>query len=1006
MGNTGSTHNLHSESVESELKSYYTQQYLRRTTAESRKKNNQSLLEGWPSGRILSECKVLPQPSENLKLRATMNGAILQAGGTISFRSKEQLEERSGVKNELTNKLQPMRRCHTLILDGQSESLSQHKNNSSLAYFQRTQTLLHVGYNRTKSQENVAAVAKFQDELKSKLTQTSQNTQTITLKVNKYNKKRKAPPAPINAPSDVETNNVCQAISFEPKNSIASKARMYTTNANKASAPQQPQRNRQSPSRTFKNIPFQGGTNVRKSANSYQPDQNTNSSYERNKLSYRREKSFDEVLLRHNIGNEHDKKRLSMPTTNEKITSRGTSITEFVKNVEGITNRNTNDGGREKKLTREHATSSKSASANLLKISLTKDESNLSVRKSHSSDMHLRKGFKIVTENLNSDSKPRFGNESLCAEKKTMLKKSRIPQLKRTFYFGMELHNARDTGSSQNNSEHSPKFTRKNEDLLLENEDINLLSHNIESEEEINDNGILVHVRPTLPRRQLETPSFSPAAAWRNLSEEQQRLQRSKSKQTKSYKNVVESPIYLASCPKINPNSVPNWTPQQDLEEDEDDDDDDDNGISGEEENKLRHKSQTPNISRKMEHISQKHQSMNPLHTFSLSLPRDVHLQCQIKSSINNTEQENNIKSANYWLVPGFNSLKKFKTHLGKNIDSRSQNKCTCSVKEANTRNSYNLQTVFDETIYGDNTAHQSACPLYTPRSNHNDNWVLHKSNLDNPTSTAIKKTTDSNYSKSSSVFLQPKSLKNICGGKHIVYLPGKESISTILDKNSQNNVKHKQMTSKSAHKRQRQRHEIVRESLQDLTPIQNLHQSNGGVSEKNTYRFSFQSTVRVLEKRRLAEKLSKDAEIQEAQRLQELEAMKRVEEDFQRKRAPEKANLRNQLRLHLKASTENEEYRSLPINLNDRYEDQQPSQHQQVSDVNNNIFCRAEPDGAVSPTPDFNDNLEKLTQSSLLPNQPIRRFDSDGDKSECETQTSDKQCYALLIEPYLNTVI
>ena len=47
-------------------------------------------------------------------------------------------------------------------------------------------------------------------------------------------------------------------------------------------------------------------------------------------------------------------------------------------------------------------------------------------------------------------------------------------------------------------------------------------------------------------------------------------------------------------------------------------------------------------------------------------------------------------------------------------------------------------------------------------------------------------------------------------------------------------------------------------------------------MSEKNTHRFSFQSTVRVLEKRRLAEKLSKDAEIQEAQRLHELEAMKR----------------------------------------------------------------------------------------------------------------------------------
>lgn len=844
MGNTGSAHNLHSEGVESELKSYYTQQYLRRTAAEIRKKNNQSLLEGWSSGRNLSECKVLPQPSENLKLRATTNGAILQAGGTISFRTKEQLEERSGVENELTNKLQPMRRCHTLILDGQSESLSQHKNNSPLAHFQRSQTLLHVGYNRTKSQENIAAVAKFQDELKSKLAQTSQNTQAITSsKVNKYNKKRKAPPAPINASSDLETKNVYQAISVEPKNSMSSKARMYTTNANKASALQQPQRNRQSPSRTFKNVPFTRGSNIRKSANSYRPDQNINSSYDRSKLSYRREKSFDGVLLRHNVGKEHDKERLSMPTTND---NEKAPVTEFVKKVEGITNRNKNDGGREKKLTKQHATNiiintpSKLASANLLEISLPKDESNLSVRKSDPSDMHFRKGFKLVPETLNRDSKSRFGNESLCAEKKTKPQQSRIPQLKRTFYFGMEVPNARDNGSLRNNTEHSPKFTKKNEDMLLENDDTNLLGHNnIESEEEINDNGILVHVRPTLPRRQLETPSFSPAAAWRNLLEEQQRLQRSKPKQIKSNNNVVESPIYLASRPKIIPNSVSNWTPQQDLEEDDDDDDDNNHGISGEEENKLRHKSQTPNISRKVEHISQKHQSTNPLHTFSLSLPRDVHLQCQMKSSINNTGQENNIKSTNYWLVPGFNSLKKFKTHLGKNIDSRSQNKCTCILKETNKRNSYNLQSVFGETIYGDQTAHQSACPLYRPKSYHNDNWVLHKSNLNNPTSNAITKSTDSNYLKSSSVFLQPKSLKNIYGGKHIVYLPGKESISTILDKNSQNNVKQKQMTSRSAYKRQRQRQETVRESLQDLTPIQNLHQVSA-----NSYAFECKTFV------------------------------------------------------------------------------------------------------------------------------------------------------------------
>lgn len=47
-----------------------------------------------------------------------------------------------------------------------------------------------------------------------------------------------------------------------------------------------------------------------------------------------------------------------------------------------------------------------------------------------------------------------------------------------------------------------------------------------------------------------------------------------------------------------------------------------------------------------------------------------------------------------------------------------------------------------------------------------------------------------------------------------------------------------------------------------------------------------------------MADKLSKEAEEKEAQRIGELEAMRRVEEEFQKKRAREKASIRQQLRL------------------------------------------------------------------------------------------------------------
>lgn len=90
-------------------------------------------------------------------------------------------------------------------------------------------------------------------------------------------------------------------------------------------------------------------------------------------------------------------------------------------------------------------------------------------------------------------------------------------------------------------------------------------------------------------------------------------------------------------------------------------------------------------------------------------------------------------------------------------------------------------------------------------------------------------------------------------------------------------------------------------QDLQDERPQQPPppppQQKNGGGGRAR--RFTFQSTVRQIERRRLAERLSREAERKERQRLGELAAMQRVEEEFQRKRAREKANIRQQLRLY-----------------------------------------------------------------------------------------------------------
>ncbi|XP_057323896.1 uncharacterized protein LOC130666528 isoform X2 [Microplitis mediator] len=90
-------------------------------------------------------------------------------------------------------------------------------------------------------------------------------------------------------------------------------------------------------------------------------------------------------------------------------------------------------------------------------------------------------------------------------------------------------------------------------------------------------------------------------------------------------------------------------------------------------------------------------------------------------------------------------------------------------------------------------------------------------------------------------------------------------------------------------------------ESLQDKKNDMNSNNCTKISIKPNpkSKRFTFQSTVRQIERRRLAEKLSREAEAKERQRKSELEAMRKVEEEFQRKRAKEKANIRQQLRLY-----------------------------------------------------------------------------------------------------------
>lgn len=214
---------------------------------------------------------------------------------------------------------------------------------------------------------------------------------------------------------------------------------------------------------------------------------------------------------------------------------------------------------------------------------------------------------------------------------------------------------------------------------------------------------------------------------------------------------------------------------------------------------------------------------------------------------------------------------------------------------------------------------------------------------------------------------IQPPSFNYLTSGKHVMYLPDDEKNGHVAAPASTDHSYTRKVdtrsrlmdTDASAHvQRQRQSLQDPPESSVSMqlvsskfhsqtihliiqflatqqsvqTPHLKLSKNRSGTgagngnNNSNTsghHRFTFQSTVRQIERRRLAERLSKEAEHKEAQRLSELEAMRRVEEEFQRKRASEKASIRQQLRLYsieaaAAATSTSEEhsgnYNSLPI--------------------------------------------------------------------------------------------
>lgn len=369
---------------------------------------------------------------------------------------------------------------------------------------------------------------------------------------------------------------------------------------------------------------------------------------------------------------------------------------------------------------------------------------------------------------------------------------------------------------------------------------------------------ITINLRPTLPRRQLQIPRFSPLAAWKSLAIENN-LSESKNsgrmlsssmlqlhvddvKHETKIERIYREPSFhmqmdnksgdsgISADKEIVGNSpdsaqmpqaylVSSWTPQQDLEEDEE-------SVEGKE-------SFQPIEADK----SQSFATASNGHMFSLSLPRDNH-------SVSDKTPQNN-----------FYSLQKFRKSVAEVFGSGT------NINDANNKVQIHNYGVDSNWLLG---SQPNSIDELSPRKEVDRNQIM--SHMTNS--------------------------KHI---KHIMYLP--TNMENGYEEKPQKFESTICITAAS------NSYEIDRD---EVLMRQHSYDNEKSQSPSKSHKFKFQSTIRKIERKKIAEKLSKEAEEQEMQRIFELEAMQRVEEEFQKKRAREKSRIRHQLRI---ASLEAESY-------------------------------------------------------------------------------------------------
>ncbi|KAK5639597.1 hypothetical protein RI129_012089 [Pyrocoelia pectoralis] len=476
-------------------------------------------------------------------------------------------------------------------------------------------------------------------------------------------------------------------------------------------------------------------------------------------------------------------------------------------------------------------------------------------------------------------------------------------QPSKLYYFGMKepLHNDVDTPDfiDTNISNFATTFQSYKDMYSLRNSSGSDLSSEMEIDEShVSNNGIALQLRPILPKKQLEIPRFSPAAAWKQLSAVEssftpsivasedlpifmedriEKLSRPppppavqtgpRSSYDKSgdsgisgdagptgfddttdgidIRNNIELPLVL------NRNQGMSWTPQQDLGEDESTTDEDINNHNNQILKSAPVKfTPKPNV-------------------FSLSLPRDN----QLSSYIRNFGNKKDIDVPNSFSYEGGNWF----------LSKSAPNSLNNGLNSVEAPKSQKVE---------------EPKPPVTTSNVHNVSRVMY-------------------LPESESVYKKNQNVKND-------RLRNKE-IFRERSRSAESNVNNLSYSKSFENLNLQVQSSDEPENLQD-PPIK----KNETLKIYKPKRFTFQSTIRQIERKRLAERLSREAEKKEKQRLSELAAMQRVEEEFQRKRAREKASIRQQLRLFslddsVWSTVQSNDVKSIPV--------------------------RPDPDGAVSST-------------------------------------------------------